>query len=171
MPTPTPPLPVEYINQYLELSDESASGLVWKARPPRTRVKVGSIAGSRTYEGYWRVKAGGRECRAHRIVYYLAVGEDPVGLEIDHKDRDPGNNHPSNLRMVDPSAQQRNRKKQSRRTSDYRGVSRRANGKRFARCCVWLEGGTLSATRHEGTCDTEEEAWAEVLRHRPEFRE
>ena len=169
MPTPKLPLPTDYIDRYLCLSDASASGLAWRARPPRTNVVIGSPAGSRTYEGYWRVKVQGQECRAHRIVYYLANGEDPAGLEVDHKDRNPGNNHPSNLRAVDSSAQQRNRKKQSRRTSDFRGVCKRANGKWVARCCVWLPGRVLSETRHLGTFRTEEEAWAEVLRHRPDF--
>ena len=171
MPTPTPALPTEYIDKYLSLCASSRSGLVWKSRPPRTtRTAIGSMAGSLTSEGYWRVKCDGRECRAHRIVFYLATGEDPKGFEIDHVDRDRGNNDPSNLRLADASLQQRNRGKQKGSTSRYKGVCLRKD-KWVARCCVWLPDGTLSETKHHGKYDTEEEAWAEVLTHRPEFAE
>lgn len=168
MPTPTPRLPVEYIDRYLRLCASSRSGLAWKAKPPRTRISVDSVAGSLTHEGYWRVKCNGQECRVHRIVFYLATGVDPEGLEVDHIDRDRSNNDPANLRLASPSLQQRNRGKQRGSTSRYRGVC--LQGSRWAaRCCVWLPDGTLSETRHHGRFDTEEEAWAEVLKHRPEF--
>lgn len=170
MPTPTPALPTEYIDKYLSLCASSESGLVWKSRPPKARVSIGSVAGSLTSEGYWRVKCDGQECRAHRVVFYLATGKDPKGFEIDHADRDRGNNDPSNLRLASPSLQQRNRGKHKGSTSRYRGVCLQ-RGRWAARCCIWLPDGTLSETKHHGRYDTEEEAWAEVIRHRPEFAE
>jgi hypothetical protein len=168
VPTPTPALPIEYIDKYLGLCPSSESGLKWIARPPRSRISVGSVAGSRTHEGYWRVKCNGQECRAHRIVFYLATGTDPEGVEVDHIDRDRSNNDPLNLRLAKPSLQQRNRGKQKNSTSQYKGVCLQG-GRWAARCCIWLPDGTLSKTRHHGKYDTEEEAYAEVLRHRPEW--
>lgn len=39
---------------------------------------------------------------AHRLVWTVLSGPIPEGLEINHKDGDPTNNHPSNLELVTP---------------------------------------------------------------------
>lgn len=39
-------------------------------------------------------------CQVHRLVYESFIGEIPEGMEIDHIDRNPSNNHLSNLRLV-----------------------------------------------------------------------
>jgi hypothetical protein len=40
---------------------------------------------------------------AHRIVWTVLRGPIPAGFEINHKDGDKANNHPSNLELVTPS--------------------------------------------------------------------
>ena len=47
----------------------------------------------------------------HRLVYISFVGDIPIGKEIDHIDRNPKNNHISNLRAVTRSENKWNRSK------------------------------------------------------------
>ncbi len=47
--------------------------------------------------------------QVHRLVYEAFVGKIPDGMEIDHKDENPKNNHISNLRCVTHVQNQFNR--------------------------------------------------------------
>ena len=62
--------------------------------------RIGKPAGSKDTKGYIRVKLYGESFSAHRIVWYLCTGTDPLELEIDHIDRCKNNNRFANLRLV-----------------------------------------------------------------------
>jgi len=60
---------------------------------------------------------------AHRIIWAMAYGSDPGGLEVDHRDTNPSNNRLDNLRVATPSENCCNTKKRSDNTSGSKGVS------------------------------------------------
>jgi len=44
-----------------------------------------------------------RKCRLHRMIYWAFSGNDPVGMEVDHIDRNTHNNTYSNLQLLSKS--------------------------------------------------------------------
>jgi len=102
MTTKSRPLPpIAQLAEVFVVDPTSSSGLRWKvSRPP---VKAGDAAGTLHTTGYWQVQFSGRLLKVHRIVYALAHGTDPGELQIDHIDRNKGNNDINNLRLVDNS--------------------------------------------------------------------
>ena len=50
--------------------------------------------------GYYAVRVDGRMYKAHRIIYYMFIGVDPLDKVIDHIDGVRTNNRLPNLRMV-----------------------------------------------------------------------
>lgn len=133
------PLPMEIIRESFELDPSSRSWLRWKVRPishfsTEQVWKYGNLmcAGKeagwihrntpRTDNDYFVVRVAGRLHLVHRIVYFLATGEDPVGFQIDHIDGNGLNNNPSNLRLATAFENQRNRRTQ-KTTPAEEGVS------------------------------------------------
>ena len=80
------PLPMERIRQLFTLEE----GVLLKDGKPAARRK----------HRYWHVRIDGERYYLSRVVYAMATGEDPGNLDVDHVDRNPDNNHPSNLRAV-----------------------------------------------------------------------
>ena len=62
----------------------------------------------------------------HRFVFTLKTGEEPTS-EIDHIDRNPGNNQFLNLRLATSQQQKQNHGKLKNNTSGYIGVSHQHN--------------------------------------------
>lgn len=81
----------------------------------------GKIACSSGGNGYRRVRIGGKQYAAHRVVWLMFRGEWPRG-EIDHIDGNRQNNSPDNLRDVNRSINQRNAKRRSDNKSGHVGV-------------------------------------------------
>ena len=131
----------EVIREYLAISSESRSGLVWIKRPARN-VKVGAAAltGCNT-GGYYQGMFRNKKLLAHRVVFFLANGYWPK--EIDHKDGDKRNNAPSNLADVT--------RVQNAQNIIGKGYSR--NGDKF-RAEITVGG----STRYLGSFFTEKEA-------------
>jgi hypothetical protein len=49
---------------------------------------------------YWSSRVNGAEIGTHRIIRAMVDGVDiPPGLVVDHRDGNPLNNHPDNLRV------------------------------------------------------------------------
>ena len=72
--------------------------------------------------GYKLLSVKGKLLKVHRVVYFLAHGEDPHPKLIDHIDMDRSNNHPDNLRLCSQSQNMRNSSTRLDNTSGYKGV-------------------------------------------------
>lgn len=101
------PIDVDWMQKHLELDPSVPSGLRWKIRPPRSRLKAGDPAGTLAKTGYWRVTLNHIAC--HRVVWAIHHGQDPGAITIDHLDRDKNNNAIENLQAKDWRPQLLNR--------------------------------------------------------------
>ena len=105
---------------------EPDTGLVrWKVSSAR-RIKVGDTAGYINKRGYMVVGIGGTLYFLHRVIWKLQTGEDPMDMDIDHRDRNPSNNKWNNLRLVDRSINIHNRNLTKNKTG-FTGVCKEGN--------------------------------------------
>lgn len=72
---------------------------------------------------YVFISVKGHVLLLHRLVWMLQHGEIPEGMEVDHIDRNKGNNHPSNLRLATKSENAQNRTTRSDNKLGVKGVS------------------------------------------------
>ena len=125
-------------NDYF-IADFEAGTLTWKQRAleqfPDERVwkswntkNAGKIAGCLERHGYWKMCLFHKRCSSHRIIWEMANGPIPKGLQIDHIDQNRSNNRLSNLRLATNAENARNRRVQITNTSGFKGVSRLPNG-------------------------------------------
>ena len=126
------PLPMAFIKESLRICRDSPTGLRWVTYKPGRRKDL--QAGS-TSSRYAVVTLGKVSYRCHRIVWALANDKDPGCAVIDHKDGDPFNNHPDNLRDASTQENASNRVNINRNnTSGVKGVCwHKAAGKWWAR--------------------------------------
>lgn len=110
------------IGEYLAYSPTSPSGLIWR--------KNNKIAGCQKAKGYWHIRLNKENYLAHRVIWFLATGEDPEVMLVDHKDGNPANNLKSNLRLASNGQNSQNRTVEN--TSGVKGVYRH-KGKWVAR--------------------------------------
>lgn len=114
-------------------ADFEAGTLKWKRRrrecfPTERSWKIwngknaGKVAGAVNSYGYRGVKFFGKIPRVHRILWEMANGPIPKGIEIDHIDRDKGNNRLSNLRLATRKENASNVGLRSSNTSGATGV-------------------------------------------------
>ena len=100
------------VSKIIELRED---GLWRKARVGRDkrRLKEGRVEGTGTHsDGYSTVTVNGRNELYHRVVACLAFKMDiPPGIQIDHRDGNPTNNSPDNLRLVTNRENSQNRDK------------------------------------------------------------
>lgn len=120
--------PIELLNDLFLINDDFM--LVHKKR--RFGVKVGSVAGNENSKGYVRVKVNGVLYLAHRIIYYMSTGVDPICDEVDHADGNPRNNNPSNLRVATHGQNQQNGGVYKNNSAGYRGVYWHSQHKKYA---------------------------------------
>ena len=114
------PIPKD-IGDYVAYSEESSTGLVWKA--DRGKLRAGQEAGTLNRKGYFQVRFKYCNYKSHRVAYFLNTGIDPEENQIDHIDGDPSNNKISNLRLATNKQNQDNKKKSINNTSGVTGVS------------------------------------------------
>jgi len=128
------PVPLEYLRQRFELRPNDGL-LIWLTRPLEHFATRGAwatwnkrFAGEAVAlpikDGYLRTRLNGRDISVHHIVFALTTGAWPAD-EIDHRDGDPGNNRPSNLREATRVEQNQNRKLRDDNTSGAIDVGRR----------------------------------------------
>lgn len=108
----------ELVQNLFEYTEDGT--LLWK-NPTSRSVKVGDKAGSMNKIGYVIVKINGKAYKAHRIIWLYHYGHLPKN-DIDHIDRNKGNNRITNLREVSKTRNLRNRGILKSNTSGIAGV-------------------------------------------------
>lgn len=163
-------LPSQEVLRQLLDHDPETGALRWKERspewfPPDCRM------GPQTTAAWWNKRFSGNPafCRkeihghlvgtifgerykAHRIIWKIVHGVDPVG-EIDHINGNPADNRLINLREATTQENCRNRKSRSGSSSGYRGVSWNKSCQRW---CAAI--GAPGVPGHIGLFDDEKEA-------------
>lgn len=84
--------------------------------------------GSKNGCGYRQVAIAGKRYSVHRLVAEAFFGEIPDGYEVDHINRNRGDNSVENLRIVTPSENQRNTSQNDR--VDARGGTHKYEDKK-----------------------------------------
>lgn len=112
-------LTAERLRELLHYDPETGA-FVWKVA--RTRKGVGDRAEWYQRDGYGRIHFDKRNYATHRLAWLYVHGCWPPGL-IDHINGTPGDDRISNLRVADANANAMNRRKSTRNTSGYKGVS------------------------------------------------
>lgn len=103
--------------------DEQTGDLRWKrVRARAHRIKVGEVAGSMTDRGYLAVGIRRRQYLAHRVIWKMVTGSDPVD-QIDHVDGNRTNNRLANLRPATNGQNRYNTKLAKNNKSGVKGVS------------------------------------------------
>ena len=162
--------PVEYLLECFEITENWE--LIWKTRPsshfsPGKRssrgkanifnaMNAGKIAGHIDQHTpdrkYRRVSLDGKRYRAHRIIFFVRYGVEPI--EIDHRDCDGLNNDPDNLRDCDRKLNALNIRIKHSNRSGLKGVLTRKDGRFSAQI------GRDDKTYYLGLYGTPEEAHA-----------
>lgn len=83
--------------------------------------------------GYLQCEVQGVAFMLHRIIYEMHHGGIPLGMQIDHIDRNPLNNKIENLRLATQNQNQINSRVPKNNTTGYKGVLTTPSGKFQAR--------------------------------------
>lgn len=103
-------------------------------------------------EGYVRIRLGGKEYRAHRVIWSICHNEEiPEGMLVDHIDGNKANNKIENLRLASRVQNNANKQKVAFARELPKGVTR--TGSKY-RARLHHKGKTYSL----GTYDSPEEA-------------
>lgn len=95
------------------------------------RIKINSVAGTKSSKGYLRIQIDRKIYPAHRLAWVYVYGAWPKGF-IDHINRDRADNRLCNLRDATASENMRNCGVRKNNTSGYKGVSYWAHKKLWA---------------------------------------
>lgn len=129
----------------------------------RTSRKAGEFADVHERKGYRTVYVDGKLRFAHRIIWKMTFGTDPVGY-LDHIDGNLLNNDPRNLRDATHSQNMMNRKIHKNSTSGVKCVHKRKDNGMW-RAYISVDG----ERKRLGQYSTKEEAQAVVLKAREEM--
>lgn len=145
MNTYKPMPPLESLQEFYKIDPESPSGL---SRTKRTQGPNGNIGPVLSVggDGYWRLSFRGECYATHRVIYFMATGQDPGALVVDHIDGDHLNNHAANLRACTQQQNLYNARGKPKRSGLPKGIDQLPNG-RF-RVYVSIEG-----VRHVSTLE------------------
>ncbi len=133
------------------------------------RIAAGSVAGGPNKEGYRYVSINGRFYRGSRLVWLYMTGQWPK-VQVDHKDRDTGNDKWDNLRLATGTQNRANAGKQKSKkrkpTSMLKGVQAVPKAKSIRYRAIATRDGVRE---HLGYFDTEDEAHAAYLKRSKEL--
>lgn len=153
------PINVELMRALLEYAPElGGSCLKWRvdvlSGNGGVRIKAGVKAGYLERGGYWVVRVRGKTYKAHRIVWALIEGHDPI-VAIDHTNGNSKDNRVENLRLTPEGQKQnmQNASNQTNNTSGCRGVDWNKRSQKW-RARIQVNG----VSRCVGYFDTLEEA-------------
>ena len=110
--------PLEELKERLALSPDSPSGLIWVKKGTRG-IKPGDMAGKQNPNGYWQIRFKKKSYYAHRLIYYIKTGVDPLSKEVDHIQ---GLHKPLEVRLATSSENNYNLNKRINSKSKYKGV-------------------------------------------------
>lgn len=130
--------------------DPKSGNLAWRVRVNNS-VKVGDNIGTKHNKGYKFFRLNKTFDFNHRVVWYLAHGEWPLG-EIDHINGDKSDNRLENLRDVTHRQNMWNKASQ-KATSVYKGVHWHKGSSKW-RATLW----TGASKVHLGLFQDEKEA-------------
>lgn len=109
-----------YLKEIINYCPESG---VFTWRVYRKGSSPGDVAGVlRDSDGYRRISINGKTYASHRLAFLYMTGSFPEN-HIDHIDQIRDNNRWSNIRVVTPQENQKNRSMTKRNTSGFTGVS------------------------------------------------
>lgn len=115
--------PLDFLHKILYYDENSISCLRWKD-DRNYNVEIGEIAGTKHHAGYWITKINEVKYYNHLLVFYMVSGKElDYELEIDHIDRDRGNNKFENLRQISKSHNLINSTLYRNNSSGYVGVN------------------------------------------------
>ena len=106
----------ELLEEFFQYAD---GHLYWK-KCTTQRVKVGSIAGTKRKDGYYRLQINKKQYLNHRIIFFMHHGYLPE--YIDHINRNTSDNRIENLRPATLEQNQHNSKLPKNNTSGVKGV-------------------------------------------------
>ncbi|WP_211776904.1 MULTISPECIES: HNH endonuclease signature motif containing protein [unclassified Klebsiella] len=109
----------EDIEKFFECDPEN--GLIKRAINSGV-AKAGEVPVSINNCGYHMVCALGRIVGLHRIMWIVANGQIPEGMEIDHINGDKGDNRIANLRLCTINQNRQNKPKYKNNKSGFKGV-------------------------------------------------
>lgn len=118
MSAPNPMPSIEILNETF-LCDTETGILSWKKRGMGRRKKVGFICNT---TGYAKTRVGGRYYPIHRIVWKMVTGHEPAA-EIDHINGVKHDNRFRNLREATRFENNRNRPREKRNSTGFKGVT------------------------------------------------
>jgi type II secretory ATPase GspE/PulE/Tfp pilus assembly ATPase PilB-like protein len=98
-------------------------------KKPRSKVKVGEIAGSILADGYRQVKIGNRSYKVHRVIFMMQYGY--LSPQIDHINGNKSDNRIENLRPATNATNQYNRKSQRNNTTGHKNIHFCNRSKRY----------------------------------------
>ena len=160
-------VPVEELEELFEVRGGYLYGkhVSWRRKESNTRV-VGKRLGTLTLDGYrivnFKTKDGKKHrMLCHRIIFYMTNGYLPE--LVDHKDQNPRNDKPDNLREADKSLNDLNTPVRKNNKTGVKGVFRTSSGKYEA--SIWRN----SKKNYLGLFETAESARLAIEESKNDF--
>jgi len=104
---------------------------IFTARIDRHKAKAGSVLGTKRPDGYIVFSLDTFVYKAHRLAWLYVYGPIPEGKVIDHINGKREDNRLCNLRLVDAEGNMQNRRRESKNSSGFRGVTWEKTAKKW----------------------------------------